>query len=68
MMSAKDLLRKANKGIHLLRALQDHYIYPKSTLGYHSLSFSQEGEDQILHRIFERQNQGFYVDVGAHHP
>jgi FkbM family methyltransferase len=31
-------------------------------------SWSQEGEDQILRRIFERQEKGFYVDVGAHHP
>lgn len=68
MVSAKDLFRKANKGIHLLRSPQDFYIYPKSTLGNHSLSFSQEGEDRILHRMFEHQEQGFYVDVGAHHP
>lgn len=31
-------------------------------------SWSQEGEDQILRRIFEYQSLGFYVDVGAHHP
>jgi len=31
-------------------------------------SWSQEGEDQILRRIFEQQATGFYVDVGAHHP
>lgn len=31
-------------------------------------SFSQEGEDMILSRIFEGQKRGFYVDVGAHHP
>jgi FkbM family methyltransferase len=31
-------------------------------------SWSQEGEDQILRRIFEGQAVGFYVDVGAHHP
>ena len=31
-------------------------------------SWSQEGEDQILCRIFEKQSTGFYVDVGAHHP
>ena len=30
-------------------------------------SWSQEGEDQILRRIFEQQSTGFYVDVGAHH-
>jgi FkbM family methyltransferase len=31
-------------------------------------SWSQEGEDQILRRIFEKQKIGFYVDIGAHHP
>jgi FkbM family methyltransferase len=31
-------------------------------------SWSQEGEDRILYRIFEQQSVGFYVDVGAHHP
>lgn len=31
-------------------------------------SYSQEGEDMILQRIFHGKNSGFYVDVGAHHP
>jgi len=31
-------------------------------------SFSQEGEDLILRRIFGDRKQGFYIDVGAHHP
>lgn len=31
-------------------------------------SYSQEGEDLILCRIFEGKNNGFYVDIGAHHP
>jgi FkbM family methyltransferase len=36
--------------------------------GYAIKSYSQEGEDMILRRIFENQPCGFYVDVGAHHP
>jgi FkbM family methyltransferase len=32
------------------------------------LAYSQDGEDMILRRLFERQALGFYVDVGAHHP
>lgn len=36
--------------------------------GHADVSFSQEGEDKILCRLFEHQNEGFYVDVGAHHP
>jgi FkbM family methyltransferase len=31
-------------------------------------AYSQEGEDMILRRFFEGKKQGFYVDVGAHHP
>lgn len=33
-----------------------------------ALSYSQEGEDMILRRIFAGKADGFYVDVGAHHP
>jgi len=36
--------------------------------GYALKSYSQEGEDMILRRLFEKQRTGFYVDVGAHHP
>ena len=32
------------------------------------LSYSQEGEDVLLRRFFEKQKKGFYVDIGAHHP
>jgi FkbM family methyltransferase len=35
---------------------------------YSLKSYSQEGEDMILHRIFADKPHGFYVDVGAHHP
>lgn len=31
-------------------------------------SFSQEGEDLLVGRVFDGQETGFYVDVGAHHP
>lgn len=31
-------------------------------------SFSGEGEDMILRKIFYKKNEGFYVDVGAYHP
>jgi len=31
-------------------------------------SYSQEGEDLVLSRLFEKQSHGFYVDIGAHHP
>ena len=33
-----------------------------------SLCYSQEGEDMVLNRVFGGKNNGFFVDVGAHHP
>jgi FkbM family methyltransferase len=35
---------------------------------YSRKSYSQEGEDLFLERLFGKQVDGFYVDVGAHHP
>lgn len=35
--------------------------------GY-ALYYSQEGEDVLLARFFDNKREGFYVDVGAHHP
>ncbi len=48
------------------------HLHGKSASGgkhqHGMLSFSQEGEDRILHGIFAGKATGFYVDVGAHHP
>jgi len=30
--------------------------------------YAQEGEDIILARIFDHKKNGFFVDIGAHHP
>jgi hypothetical protein len=35
---------------------------------YLNATYSQEGEDGMLGRIFEHKPNGFFVDVGAHHP
>lgn len=37
-------------------------------LAQRSESFSQEGEDLIVGRLFDGVDAGFFVDVGAHHP
>ena len=37
-------------------------------LRFANSSWSQEGEDVLLQRIFADQQSGMYVDVGAHHP
>jgi hypothetical protein len=54
-MVLTDLVRKA---LGVLRPVHPHA----------SLSFSQEGEDLVLARMFGHRPDGFYVDVGAHHP
>lgn len=38
------------------------------TKGFKRVSYSQEGEDLILYRIFEKKKNGYFVDIGAHHP
>lgn len=43
-------------------------FYDKYFNSFTKKSYSQEGEDLILQRIFEYQKTGFYIDVGAHHP
>lgn len=44
------------------------YVRNEILDGYAQRSYAQEGEDRILERVFERRREGFYVDVGAHHP
>ena len=41
---------------------------PRRLAPYAGETYSQEGEDQILRRIFHGRPIGFYVDVGAYHP
>ena len=43
-------------------------IYNRFFNSFINKSYSQEGEDLILKRIFGNKKQGFFVDVGAHHP
>jgi len=59
----------------IVKAILPKYLIEKLIIiknnyfdGYALKSYSQEGEDMILRRLFEKQNTGFYVDVGAHHP
>jgi len=41
--------------------MRDPYMQPQQCYG-------QDGEDLILNRLLDGQAEGFYVDVGAHHP
>jgi FkbM family methyltransferase len=47
------------------------YVLAQETglpLAHRAESFSQEGEDLIVGRLFDGVQTGFFVDVGAHHP
>lgn len=56
----KRLIPAATRG-----ALRDALLGERA---YGRTSYSQEGEDLLLFRLFEGQPPGIYVDVGAHHP
>lgn len=57
----RDLFPKST--IKLMQSIRQRYFD-----GFSIKSYSQEGEDMILRRIFDGKSNGFYVDVGAHHP
>jgi FkbM family methyltransferase len=46
-----------------VRYLNRHWV-----MRYGTRSYSQEGEDIFLNKIFLNRRRGFYVDIGAHHP
>ena len=54
----------------LLRLLRLIKVKIRNYLYIGRLSYSQEGEDLVLARIFDKleSTSGFYVDIGAHHP
>lgn len=43
-------------------------IVSKETYEYINFSYSQDGEDLFLRDYFADKDNGFYIDVGAHHP
>lgn len=43
-------------------------LLKREVFGFHTISFSQAGEDVLLWSLFDRKKEGFFIDVGAHHP
>ena len=68
MKKINNLVRRVNKGIKILTSPQNYYFYSKNLYSHHRLSFSQDGEDLVIAELFQGKAEGFYVDVGAHHP
>ncbi|MBX9852295.1 MAG: FkbM family methyltransferase [Cytophagaceae bacterium] len=60
-------MRRKFKTFLKKKALQyslDHmYEFENATVAY-----SQEGEDLLLQKLFGQKKDGYFVDVGAHHP
>lgn len=68
MAKIKDTIKRIIRVLtpqKLINIYTEPYLKPYR---YVTLSYSQEGEDLILARIFANKKKGFYVDVGAHHP
>jgi len=63
-----DFSNKVARNLKVVISPSSFFTYSKDLHQYHTLSYSQEGEDQVLARYFEDKKDGFYVDVGAHHP
>lgn len=61
-------IRKEHMRTAILRRLVRRFRGLVRWRPYGDVHFSQEGEDVLLARVFSRQREGIYVDVGAHHP
>lgn len=61
----KEIIRKVLPASTYSRLKKFYWDY---TNGTSFQSFSGEGEDMILRKIFYKKKKGFYVDVGAYHP
>jgi FkbM family methyltransferase len=68
--NAREIVKKLlpSKLVEYLANIKNHNLDDSYSDVYSIKSYSQEGEDMILRRIFENQKTGFYVDAGAHHP
>jgi len=53
---------------NFLKNIIKRLIYYIKWNQYQIISYSQEGEDVIVGRIFNSIDNGFYIDIGAHHP
>lgn len=49
---------------NILNWITDFFIWDP----YFRKSYSQDGEDMVVRKIFKKQKKGFYIDIGAHHP
>jgi len=65
------LKRRAGNIVQALRETVHrlyYQLYPHHYCTYHRLIFSQDGEDCVLFTLLRDMPNGFYVEIGAHHP
>ena len=71
MDSVKSKIKKSIYNLfpkHFKNFLAQEILNNHDYFKYLNISFSQEGEDQILSHLFYGIENGFFIDVGAHHP
>lgn len=49
--------------LRYIKPLQMHIVQSRGIRTY-----SQEGEDRLTDRLLGGRKNGFYIDIGAHHP
>ena len=49
----------------MIRPFVDNYF---GQIRNRRISYSQEGEDLVVDRLLNGKRNGFYVEVGCHHP
>jgi len=54
----------------ILRIIPKRYkiLISQDAFPYRNNSYSQEGEDLIIDKLLGYKKNGFYIDIGAHHP
>ena len=57
------MFKKLKKKIHILQN-----IYLKNKYYFTKKSYAMDGEDLAIDQYIKNKLNGFYVDVGAHHP
>jgi hypothetical protein len=57
------MLKKLKNKIHILQN-----VYLKNNYFFKKKSYAMDGEDIAIQKYVKHTNNGFYVDVGSHHP
>ena len=57
------MLKKILRKLHII-----HNIYVKHKFFFKKKSYAMDNEDTAVLNYFKDKKNGFYIDVGAHHP